>query len=123
MFLFFIPILFVFAEIRNCLFSIKSYMNNDNLSIHKKHVLSKFKIILGLNIRYIYQVISKTNMNHKFIYLKEDLLESQYSSYIQDMSGSILEDYSNERICFTQLLGNYSQNLPSVKYHVNRGKY
>ncbi len=50
----------------------------------------------------------------------QDLKESKQSQYIHDMKKTILRDYANERICFTQLFGNYSFNLPSIKYKAAR---
>lgn len=50
----------------------------------------------------------------------QDLKESKQSQYIYDMKKTILRDYANERICFTQLFGNYSFNLPSIKYKAAR---
>ena len=50
----------------------------------------------------------------------QDLKESKESQYIHDMKKTILSDYANEKICFTQLFGNYSFNLPSIKYKAAR---
>ena len=54
--------------------------------------------------------------NYKNYFLQRDLKESKSSSYIRHVKSTILEDYGNERICFTNLFGNYVFNLPSMYY-------
>ena len=54
--------------------------------------------------------------NYKNYFLQQDLKESKSSSYIRHVKSTILEDYGNERICFTNLFGNYVFNLPSMYY-------
>ena len=54
--------------------------------------------------------------NYKDYFLQQDLKESESSSYIHHVKSTILEDYGNERICFTNLFGNYVFNLPSMYY-------
>lgn len=54
--------------------------------------------------------------NYKDYFLQQDLKESRSSSYIHHVKSTILEDYGNERICFTNLFGNYVFNLPSMYY-------
>ena len=51
-----------------------------------------------------------------------DFEESKYSQYILDVSNTVLGNYGNERICFMQLLGNYSSSTPIVKYTEYTGR-
>ena len=51
-----------------------------------------------------------------------DFEESKHSQYILDVSNTVLGNYGNERICFMQLLGNYSANTPLVKYKNYTGR-
>ena len=66
------------------------------------------------------QVVLSVSKKEQDYFMIQDHEESKHSQYIQDVQKTILEDYANERICFTQLLGNYSFSLPSMKYKVAR---
>ena len=57
-----------------------------------------------------------TVVEYNDYFTQQDLKESRSSSYIHHVRSTILKEYGNERICFTNIFGHYVFNLPSMYY-------
>ena len=57
-----------------------------------------------------------TVVEYNDYFTQQDLKESRSSSYIHHVRFTILKEYGNERICFTNIFGHYVFNLPSMYY-------